>query len=370
MRTDPTTASSAKTFDESLEQLSAIVFDFLKLNPRSSAKDVSSATGIPKSTVNRFLYWKKSNAFVVDGSSMRWAIRETEEEADAFLLAQVRRDVVPMLPTSEADPKIDNSTEEVRQAHQSALGRPTGKRPASDLANLRESQTDQLVQMAKDLMKQAREEDERRQQEERIEKPRVEEFVRQHPGATIEELSAWSQLPVETVVRLSKGVRWLILGDAFSANDEICTLTEHEQRVLEVLQIASQYESPLSTKSYDRIRSERQLGGVGSVRIQQMFGSWTKACDLEGVASPPSNRSNYSRSWSEEDLKKVVADFLVDPEYRGSINTYEQWRRSRSNANRIPSLQTLKNSLGLNWSSVRSAGLMALRSVWISQVQQ
>lgn len=112
--------------------------------------------------------------------------------------------------------------------------------------------------------------------------------------------------------------------------------------ILEALRAAAEEQGlPLTRKAYDA--STSRLHAVGSVRIMQIFGTWTAAC-LEAGVEPvmPHASRTYARRWSADEAADWVARFLI-AEPNGSHGGYDVWTRTHDGA---PGAGTVRGIFG------------------------
>jgi hypothetical protein len=109
---------------------------------------------------------------------------------------------------------------------------------------------------------------------------------------------------------------------------------------------------------------------VTSIRLMQLFGSWTNACELAGVESPKAVRENYETRWTDQELVQAVASYLLDFEFRGAAHRYDEWRKQQWNSEDLPSMGTLRLKLGRNWRTIRNRGLDILRERWLNNSEE
>lgn len=186
-------------------------------------------------------------------------------------------------------------------------------------------------------------------------------WVRQHPGCTLLEVSNATDRPVDFVRDdLPREVRHLVID---LVAHERTSRSGHKQwsedAIIESLQKAASISTPLSRSKYDEIRKEGLVDGPSGVRILQRFSSWSHACSAAGIFSGMAPRSEYTRSWTGEELLLWVVRFLVESN-SGSLGAYDSWSRSQPGS---PSPTTIVNSFN-QWSACRIQALSQLRQSW------
>lgn len=197
---------------------------------------------------------------------------------------------------------------------------------------------------------------------------RISEFLTSHPGATLTEISATLCAPLPAITTAARPVEWLILGE-----DELVEPTERiesttisitRDRAKGALQAANLMASPLTHTSYTTLLRSGRIQGPSVARIVQLFGSWTAACSAVGVSSGEALRSNYERTWDEEQLFGFVERFLREPIHHGASHQFDVWRSTVNGQQKVPSLGTVRNILGGTWGDIRSATLRRMRTSW------
>ena len=197
---------------------------------------------------------------------------------------------------------------------------------------------------------------------------RISEFLNSHPGATLSEISAALAAPLPAITTAARPVEWLILGE-----DELTEPTERvesqtisvtRERARGALQAANLMASPLTHNAYTELLRSGRIQGPSVARIVQLFGSWSAACSSVGVSSGEALRSNYERTWDEEQLFGFVERFLQEPAHHGASHQFDLWRSTVNGTQKVPSLGTVRNILGGTWGDIRTATLRRMRATW------
>ena len=197
---------------------------------------------------------------------------------------------------------------------------------------------------------------------------RISEYLTTRPGATLNEISTALGAPLPAVTTAARPVEWLILGD-----DELTEPTERVEsqtisgtrdRARGALQAANLMASPLTHNAYTALLRSGRIQGPSVARIVQLFGSWSAACSSVGVSSGEALRSNYERTWNEEQLFGFVERFLREPAHHGASHQFDLWRSTVNGTQKVPSLGTVRNSLGGTWGDIRTATLRRMRTTW------
>ena len=197
---------------------------------------------------------------------------------------------------------------------------------------------------------------------------RISEYLTTHPGATLNEIAAALAAPLPAITTSARSVEWLILGD-----DELTEPTERVEsqtisitrdRARGALQAANLMASPLTHNAYTALLRSGRIQGPSVARIVQLFGSWSAACSSVGVSSGEALRSNYERTWNEEQLFGFVERFLREPAHHGASHQFDLWRSTVNGTQKVPSLGTVRNILGGTWGDIRNATLRRMRTTW------
>ena len=197
---------------------------------------------------------------------------------------------------------------------------------------------------------------------------RISEYLTTHHGATLNEISAALAAPLPAITTSARSVEWLILGD-----DELTEPTERVEsqtisitrdRARGALQAANLMASPLTHNAYTALLRSGRIQGPSVARIVQLFGSWSAACSSVGVSSGEALRSNYERTWNEEQLFGFVERFLREPAHHGASHQFDLWRSTVNSTQKVPSLGTVRNILGGTWGDIRTATLRRMRATW------
>ena len=197
---------------------------------------------------------------------------------------------------------------------------------------------------------------------------RISEFLNSHPGATLNEIAAALAAPLPAITTAARPVEWLILGDNELTEPtervESQTISVTRERARGALQAANLLASPLTHNAYTALLRSGRIQGPSVARIVQLFGSWSAACSSVGVSSGEALRSNYERTWDEEQLFGFVERFLREPAHHGASHQFDLWRSTVNSTQKVPSLGTVRNILGGTWGDIRTATLRRMRAAW------
>ena len=196
----------------------------------------------------------------------------------------------------------------------------------------------------------------------------ISRYLQDKPGVTLEEIAHALNAPLTDVTAAARPVDWLILGaDELvqpTVRIESDAIVASRDRARAALLAASLMAKPLSHQSYTALIREGRVKGPSVARIVQLFGSWTTACNEVGVTSGEPLRSNYERTWTEDDLLNYVERFLRDTTFRGASHQFDQWRATVNQSEKVPSLGTVRNIVGGTWNDIRTQALRRMRAKW------
>lgn len=193
----------------------------------------------------------------------------------------------------------------------------------------------------------------------------ISSFIQDYPGISLNELmNVFSGFEAEVNSAL-KAHPALVLDVYPLENDD-----EEIDRVdiIDSLKAASLLSFPLTGNAYDRLLSEGYIKGVSSVRIMQVYGTWSEACLRAEVESgEPLKNVSYVRRWSEKEMIQVVGQFLIDEDREGrtgGVHAFGAWRSLQETADSLPSEGTIRNQVHRSWKRVRQLALVELRRNW------
>ena len=200
-------------------------------------------------------------------------------------------------------------------------------------------------------------------------RPRVEEYIRTHPGCSLDDIVATTGCPRDRIEEFASALEWLVLdaSDAEESLDEpLPSHSDTRHRGVVALRLAATLCFPLSYKSYDELLRDRYVTGPSAVRIIQVFGTWRTACDAAGIESGRAGTApGHAAIWTHDDVLDSVCDFLACLQYQGQSSRYEEWRVSDKGCHQIPSFGTVRNVLGHSWPAVRRRALFCMRQRWV-----
>ena len=193
-------------------------------------------------------------------------------------------------------------------------------------------------------------------------------YLQDKPGVTLEEIASALNAPLTEVTAAARPVDWLILGSDELVQPAVRVESEaivaSRDRARAALLASSLLTKPLSHQNYTALLREGRVKGPSVARIVQLFGSWTAACNEVGVTSGEPLRTNYERTWTEDDLLNYVERFLRDNTFRGASHQFDQWRATVNHSEKVPSLGTVRNIVGGTWNDIRTQALRRMRAKW------
>ena len=191
----------------------------------------------------------------------------------------------------------------------------------------------------------------------------ISDWVHSHPGCTPAEISAFSEIAENEVEALiDRSVKHLVLGVNVKSQTSILSTKWTQDQTFLALQKAANRLSPLTRENYDNFRHEGVVSGPSGIRIIQIYGKWSKACELAGVESGAAMRANYKRNLTREEMSEYLGEYLITCT-TASADAYDAWARKEVGA---PSLGTLRNEFG-KWNEACDEALRQLRYMWEEQ---
>lgn len=180
-------------------------------------------------------------------------------------------------------------------------------------------------------------------------------YITEFPGSTSEEIQNSLCCTASEVKQLLDYRLQRYIAPPKRSGSKTMSNTE----ILAAIRLASTFEYPLSGPGFDELIESQLLECVSRVRILQIFGSWSNACELAGVESNASVRTSYDRTWTETDLWEYLIDFLLSTQSSNASGNYDNWAREKPGDR--PSIATLRNYLG-QWNEIVGIALLKLRN--------
>ena len=199
------------------------------------------------------------------------------------------------------------------------------------------------------------------------------DWVKCHPGCTYAEVAVVFNLSLEAAYRqLPRFARHLVLAELNTPRSKASSARFTRDEILEALRHAFRLRNPSSSMysttamrpitgpSYDKYRRSGDVFGPSIPRILQVFGTWRKACELAGVLAEEPVRTDYERTWTDEELLDQLSLFLLESK-TPSNQAFDEWCRIETSR---ASFGTLRNQLQLSWSGAKNEALIRLRQSW------
>ena len=199
----------------------------------------------------------------------------------------------------------------------------------------------------------------------------ISNWISEHPGCHFYEISNALQIEESEVEHLCPlQLRKLVLGVRTQKNTDSYRTFSREQ-ILKALKDAyairnpsmSMYSvsdtQPLTGPYYEDLRKNGSVYGPSQARILQVFGTWKDACAEAGVPSVNAIRDAYALRWTDDELIRQLAEYILISESR-SISSFDFWCRLDETR---ASSGTIRNQIG-PWSEAWDLALRLLREKW------
>jgi len=186
---------------------------------------------------------------------------------------------------------------------------------------------------------------------------KIRNFLNVNPGTKYEDLAEALALDLDTVkshigYQASKFVfqeQWSSAIDP-EFSDEF---------IIGAIKMAAAIRSPLSAPMYENLVERGLVKGPKSQTIAKRFGTWSNACHHAGVMFVRSVRSEYSKTWNEEEILKYLIDFLKNKEFGVGVLEFDGWRsKYRTEA---PSSAHIRNMFG-SWIDAKNNALLYMKN--------
>jgi hypothetical protein len=140
--------------------------------------------------------------------------------------------------------------------------------------------------------------------------------------------------------------------------EPVSQLTWTLEACLKAIRQAGTYYYPLRQSDYDDLISIGEVKGPSTASIYQRQWQWSDLCVKAGVEFVPSVRSEYVRTWSNDELLSFARRFFREPSISGSYGSYDSWRESQ--IDHVPSGVLIRNVFG-SWTNVKRKALESIR---------
>lgn len=186
---------------------------------------------------------------------------------------------------------------------------------------------------------------------------KIRNFVNVNPGIKYEDLAEALALDLDTV-KLHIGYQ----ASKFVFQEQWSSAIDPEfsdEFIIGAIRMAAAIRSPLSAPMYENLVERGLVKGPKSQTIAKRFGTWSNACLHAGVMFVRSFRSEYSKTWNEEEILKYLIDFLRNKEFGVGVLEYDGWRsKYRTEA---PSSPHIRNMFG-SWIDAKNNALLYLKN--------
>jgi len=180
------------------------------------------------------------------------------------------------------------------------------------------------------------------------------QLIRDNPGCSLKDLSDWTGLNTHTVAGYVTGSdeeKLIISRNSREAQYTKADMKRSLQRVFKENLDDVERKKGMSRELYDihRIRTV----DPSTAHLVQTFGSWTDACKAARVRPGRAVRSDYSKTYSDDQCWEAAREYLdhtVATGERPTVVGFTEW--CRSFAGTVPSAPLVLNRLG-RWSDIR-----------------
>lgn len=178
------------------------------------------------------------------------------------------------------------------------------------------------------------------------------DYVRRHPGLSVEDLSLRLDLSKSSVSRYLRGTNEhrLVVSRKQSPQQQYS-----DSQMADALRAAygqlDDRSKGLSRKRYRELMDGRDVPAAAT--FIRRYGTWSEACRLAGVTASKARRDNYVQDWSNDDIVAAVDEFITETGLT-SYHAYAAWARS----NKRPSGPLLVQRLG-GWAVARQLAIKA-----------
>jgi hypothetical protein len=185
---------------------------------------------------------------------------------------------------------------------------------------------------------------------------KISSVVNVNPGIKYEELADASELDLDIVKsHITYQASKFVFQEQWSSGVDP---EFSDEFIIGAIKMAAAIRSPLSAPMYENLVERGLVKGPKSQTIAKRFGTWSNACLYAGVMFVRSVRSEYSKTWSEEEILKHLTDFLKNREFGVGVLEYDGWRsKYRTDA---PSSGHIRNMFG-SWIDAKNNALLYMK---------
>jgi DNA-binding transcriptional ArsR family regulator len=176
------------------------------------------------------------------------------------------------------------------------------------------------------------------------------EYVRNHPGLSVDDLSLRLDLSKSSVSRYLRGARehQLVVSRKVSPVQKF-TDTEMAAALRSAYGQLDDRSKGLSRKRYKEIMAGQDVPAAAT--FIRRYGTWSEACRLAGVTAAKARRDNYVQQHSNDDIVAAVAEY-INTTGMTSYHGYAAWAREHDK----PSGPLLVQRLG-GWADARKLAI-------------
>jgi predicted transcriptional regulator len=175
------------------------------------------------------------------------------------------------------------------------------------------------------------------------------QYVREHPGLSVDDLSLRLDLSKSSISRYVRGADEQRLVVSRKQTDRtVFTDDVMAQSLRTVWRQLDDKSKGLSRMKYNQMRAE---GTPAASTYIRRYGSWSAACDMAGITASKARRSNYAQDWSTEQILDAINEYIDETDdtvYHG----YTAWAREHGK----PSGPLLITRLG-GWAKARKEAI-------------
>lgn len=175
------------------------------------------------------------------------------------------------------------------------------------------------------------------------------EYVREHPGLSVDDLSLRLDLSKSSISRYVRGAEeQRLVVSRKQADRTVFSDAQMAEALRTVWRSLDDKSRGLSRMRYNALREE---GTPAASTYIRRYGSWSEACERAGITASKARRGNYAQEWSDADILAAVNEYIDetgDTVYHG----YTAWAREHGR----PSGPLLITRLG-SWAKARKEAI-------------
>jgi hypothetical protein len=177
------------------------------------------------------------------------------------------------------------------------------------------------------------------------------EYVRAHPGLSIDDLGLRLDLSKSSVSRYLRGApEHRLVVSRKSSPQQKFTDAQMADALRSAFSQLDDRSKGLSRKKYRELMAGQNVPAAAT--FIRRYGTWSEACRLAGVTAAKARRDNYVQEWSNDQIIDAVAEY-VDTTGDTTYHAYAAWARE----NGRPSGPLLVQRIG-GWAQARKLAIM------------